>query len=176
MYLTTHVQIAQFKQLDGQLTRFRERLADSEQLEEDISELKRRSCRKKHRRPDKDIVKSFRCPYDNCFRSYGSDVSMNLHIKGVHNGGTKTERHNLAVPKPPLRNSWSSRCSAANPCPPSASTCRPASSTTSPKITSHRTVDPRPDDGDDTPYLLASRSVAPGDHPRVLHAAAAALL
>ena len=28
---------------------------------------------------------------------YGSDVSLNLHIKIKHNGGNKTERENLAV-------------------------------------------------------------------------------
>lgn len=28
---------------------------------------------------------------------YGSDVSLNLHIKIKHNGGNKTEREKLAV-------------------------------------------------------------------------------
>lgn len=37
------------------------------------------------------------CPYDNCSKSYGSEVSMNLHIKIKHNGGNKTEREKLAV-------------------------------------------------------------------------------
>lgn len=32
------------------------------------------------------------CPYENCEKSYGTEVSLNLHIKLKHNGGTKTER------------------------------------------------------------------------------------
>jgi hypothetical protein len=37
------------------------------------------------------------CPYDKCRRIYGSDVSLNLHIKLKHNGGNKTDREKLAV-------------------------------------------------------------------------------
>lgn len=36
------------------------------------------------------------CPYENCQKGYGSDVSLNLHIKIKHNGGSKTEREKLA--------------------------------------------------------------------------------
>jgi hypothetical protein len=42
------------------------------------------------------IDKIFQCPFERCSRNYGSDVSLNLHMKLKHNSGTKTERENLA--------------------------------------------------------------------------------
>ena len=50
-----------------------------------------------------EIEKSFLCPYEKCHRLYGSDVSLNLHIKIKHNGGNKTDREKLAVLAPLLR-------------------------------------------------------------------------
>jgi hypothetical protein len=37
------------------------------------------------------------CPYADCGKFYGSEGSLNLHIKIKHNGGNKTERERLAV-------------------------------------------------------------------------------
>lgn len=48
--------------------------------------------KKKNRRLAADIDKRFRCPYENCYKLYGSNVSLNLHIKLKHNGGNKTDR------------------------------------------------------------------------------------
>lgn len=48
--------------------------------------------RKKNRRLAIEIEKNFTCPYENCHKVYGSDVSLNLHIKLKHNGGNKTDR------------------------------------------------------------------------------------
>jgi hypothetical protein len=42
------------------------------------------------------IEKSYICPFDTCDKNYGSDVSLNLHMKLKHNSGTKTERESLA--------------------------------------------------------------------------------
>jgi hypothetical protein len=53
--------------------------------------------RKKNRRLAIEIEKNFTCPYDRCYKVYGSDVSLNLHIKLKHNGGNKTDREKLAV-------------------------------------------------------------------------------
>lgn len=53
--------------------------------------------KKKNRRTASEINKNYECPYSNCFKLYGSDVSLNLHIKIKHNGGNKTEREKLAV-------------------------------------------------------------------------------
>lgn len=53
--------------------------------------------KKKHRRLAAQIAKEYPCPYDNCQKMYGTDVSLNLHMKIKHNGGNKTEREILAV-------------------------------------------------------------------------------
>jgi hypothetical protein len=55
------------------------------------------SGRKKHnRRCAYEIPKSFICPFDNCFKLYGSEGSLNLHMKIKHNAGSKTEREKVA--------------------------------------------------------------------------------
>ena len=36
------------------------------------------------------------CPYKNCGKFYGSDGSLNLHMKLKHNAGSKTEREKVA--------------------------------------------------------------------------------
>jgi hypothetical protein len=41
--------------------------------------------------------RSFVCPYDFCQKFYGSEGSLNLHIKIKHNGGNKTDREKLAM-------------------------------------------------------------------------------
>ena len=56
-----------------------------------------KSPRKKHmRRTNKEIDKNFICPYNSCGKVYGSEGSLNLHIKIKHNGGNKTDRERLA--------------------------------------------------------------------------------
>ena len=53
--------------------------------------------RKKHnRRCAADINRGLSCPYEHCGKSYGSEGSLNLHIKTKHNGGNKTDRERLA--------------------------------------------------------------------------------
>lgn len=49
------------------------------------------------RRTAKEINRSFVCPYDQCQKVYGSEGSLNLHIKIKHNGGNKTDREKLAM-------------------------------------------------------------------------------
>ena len=57
----------------------------------------KKSNRKKHnRRTAKEIERSFICPYQSCQKIYGSEGSLNLHIKIKHNGGNKTDREKLA--------------------------------------------------------------------------------
>ena len=48
------------------------------------------------RRTANEIDRSFICPYESCAKVYGSEGSLNLHIKIKHNGGNKTEREKLA--------------------------------------------------------------------------------
>ncbi len=55
------------------------------------------SGRKKHnRRCANDIERQFKCPYPKCEKYYGSEGSLNLHIKIKHNGGNKTDREKIA--------------------------------------------------------------------------------
>lgn len=49
------------------------------------------------RRTAKEINRSFICPYEQCQKVYGSEGSLNLHIKIKHNGGNKTDREKLAM-------------------------------------------------------------------------------
>lgn len=61
-----------------------------------IEQFKKRNQEKKNRRTASEIEKNHMCPYEGCNKLYGSDVSLNLHIKLKHNGGNKTEREKLA--------------------------------------------------------------------------------
>lgn len=55
------------------------------------------SGRKKHnRRCANNIERKFTCPYTKCDKYYGSEGSLNLHIKIKHNGGNKTDREKIA--------------------------------------------------------------------------------
>lgn len=57
----------------------------------------RKERRKKHnRRTAKEIRKDEVCPYAGCDKYYGSEGSLNLHMKLKHNGGNKTDREKLA--------------------------------------------------------------------------------
>jgi hypothetical protein len=49
------------------------------------------------RRTAAEIERDFICPYPECGKLYGSEGSLNLHIKIKHNGGNKTEREKIAV-------------------------------------------------------------------------------
>lgn len=57
----------------------------------------RKEHRKKHiRRCAKEIDKDEICPYQGCGKYYGSEGSLNLHMKLKHQGGNKTDREKLA--------------------------------------------------------------------------------
>ena len=62
-----------------------------------MSSAQKNHHRKKHnRRTAKEINRQYICPYKNCQKVYGSEGSLNLHIKIKHNGGNKTDREKLA--------------------------------------------------------------------------------
>jgi len=63
---------------------------DLDDAERDWMAIWTQKSKKKIRRTSDMIEKSFQCPFDRCSRSYGSDVSLNLHMKLKHNSGTKT--------------------------------------------------------------------------------------
>ncbi len=55
------------------------------------------SGRKKHmRRCANEISKTYKCPYEKCGKTYGSEGSLNLHLRLKHNAGSKTEREKAA--------------------------------------------------------------------------------
>ena len=66
-------------------------------FDDDEDDQRKNSNRKKHnRRTAKEINRQYICPYKNCQKVYGSEGSLNLHIKIKHNGGNKTDREKLA--------------------------------------------------------------------------------
>ena len=48
------------------------------------------------RRCANEIRKSYVCPYEKCGKTYGSEGSLNLHLRLKHNAGSKTEREKAA--------------------------------------------------------------------------------
>jgi hypothetical protein len=36
-----------------------------------------------------ELNKEFYCPFENCYKFYASNLALNLHMRGKHNGGTK---------------------------------------------------------------------------------------
>jgi hypothetical protein len=55
------------------------------------------SGRKRHnRRCANEIEKSYQCPFDDCGKYYGSEGSLNLHLRLKHKAGSKTEREKTA--------------------------------------------------------------------------------
>ncbi|KAM3139352.1 hypothetical protein pb186bvf_008572 [Paramecium bursaria] len=75
---------------------------DLEQLQKETLCIKHRlslldyqAPQKKNRRTADKVNRGFICPY-LCGKSYGSDISLNLHIRLKHNGGSKIQREELA--------------------------------------------------------------------------------
>lgn len=55
------------------------------------------SGRKRHfRRCNNEIKKGYVCPYSGCQKTYGSEGSLNLHMKIKHKAGSKTDREKYA--------------------------------------------------------------------------------
>jgi hypothetical protein len=54
--------------------------------------------RKIKRRKEEELDKKYACCYENCKKEYASVLALNLHIKTRHQGGTRKQRDNLAVP------------------------------------------------------------------------------
>lgn len=64
---------------------------------ERLSNERYSSGRKKHnRRCANDVDRNYKCPYPKCEKFYGSEGSLNLHIKIKHGGGNKTDREKIA--------------------------------------------------------------------------------
>jgi len=48
------------------------------------------------RRCANEIQKSYPCPFGECGKLYGSEGSLNLHLRLKHGAGSKTEREKAA--------------------------------------------------------------------------------
>lgn len=62
---------------------------------EDLKDNKPNGRKKHNRRTAKEIAKEYKCPY-KCGKLYGSEGSLNLHMKLKHAGGNKTDREKTA--------------------------------------------------------------------------------
>jgi hypothetical protein len=69
---------------------------DTENLERGSQERYISGRKKHHRRCANEIKRQLECPYPKCCKLYGSEGSLNLHIKIKHNGGNKTDREKIA--------------------------------------------------------------------------------
>jgi len=88
--------ITKIKEFTGENKILGSKINELENLHKEYTKLISIKNRKKIRRPTIEIEKNHICPYTECKKLYGSEVSLNLHIKLKHNGGTKTDREKLA--------------------------------------------------------------------------------
>eukprot|EP01017_Pseudomicrothorax_dubius_P046117 TRINITY_DN8080_c0_g1_i1.p1 TRINITY_DN8080_c0_g1~~TRINITY_DN8080_c0_g1_i1.p1 ORF type:complete len:174 (-),score=38.58 TRINITY_DN8080_c0_g1_i1:227-748(-) len=100
LYLQNEILINQMRECSAENRQMNEKITKYEEILVTIeNNLNPRFTKKKNRRVASQIDRSHACPYEGCNKVYGSDVSLNLHIKLKHNGGNKTEREKLAVTK-----------------------------------------------------------------------------
>ncbi|CAD8052486.1 unnamed protein product [Paramecium sonneborni] len=82
----------QLQEYQNQIVELKERI---QAIEQKFFNLETTNKKKKKRRTAAEIEKNFECPYKDCQKQYGSDVSLNLHIKFKHNSGSKTEHQKI---------------------------------------------------------------------------------
>jgi len=95
-YLLNEMMITKIKEFTGENKILGSKINELENLHKEYAKLISLKNRKKIRRMNKEIEKNHMCSYPDCNKLYGSEVSLNLHIKLKHNGGNKTEREKLA--------------------------------------------------------------------------------
>lgn len=100
VYLQNEVLIQKMKDHLTEIKGYQEQLLA---LEKNAEETDSRSLnesgvkqKKKNRRTANQIVKTYQCPYEKCSKTYGSEISLNLHIKIKHQGGNKSDREKIA--------------------------------------------------------------------------------
>lgn len=104
VFISNEILIASLKEISFEKVLMEQKIKDYERIYVDLeTQIK---PRKKKRRTAKEIQKNYmvraahQCPYSHCKKRYGSNVSLNLHIKRSHNGGNKSEREKYAVAPP----------------------------------------------------------------------------
>ncbi|CAD8197459.1 unnamed protein product [Paramecium octaurelia] len=95
-YLLNEMTIKKVNELHTQNQKLHELIAEIDKLQQELHQALSYRQKKKNRRTSQEIEKSFICPYEKCNKQYGSDVSLNLHIKLKHDGGNKTDREKFA--------------------------------------------------------------------------------
>lgn len=78
------------------IIQFQQFYNNPENLERSAAERYGTGRKKHNRRCAKDMKRELPCPYRDCSKYYGSEGSLNLHIKLKHNGGNKTDREKIA--------------------------------------------------------------------------------
>eukprot|EP01016_Furgasonia_blochmanni_P014443 TRINITY_DN1756_c0_g1_i9.p1 TRINITY_DN1756_c0_g1~~TRINITY_DN1756_c0_g1_i9.p1 ORF type:complete len:282 (+),score=38.69 TRINITY_DN1756_c0_g1_i9:66-911(+) len=103
MYLHNELLIQKMKEfsqdtklIQEKISRYEDIISAMENSMQDGLSPFNKKLKKKNRRTASQIKKDHVCPYEGCNKQYGSDVSLNLHIKLKHNGGNKTEREKIA--------------------------------------------------------------------------------
>lgn len=96
MYLLNEIMISKIKEYSEGNRILVEEVHELEEAEQEWTQIWTQKSKKKIRRTSDMIAKTYQCPFERCGRNYGSDVSLNLHLKLKHNSGTKTERESLA--------------------------------------------------------------------------------
>ena len=94
-FVSNEILISSLKEISMEKVLMEMKVKEYEQIYRELETLIK--PKKKKRRTAKEILKSFMCPYHQCKKKYGSDVSLNLHVKRAHNGGNKSEREKYAV-------------------------------------------------------------------------------
>ncbi|CAK88732.1 unnamed protein product (macronuclear) [Paramecium tetraurelia] len=103
-YLLNEMTIKKVNELHTQNQKLHDLIAEidvniygnTQKLQQELHQALSYRQKKKNRRTSQEIEKSFICPYEKCNKQYGSDVSLNLHIKLKHDGGNKTDREKFA--------------------------------------------------------------------------------
>ena len=90
MYLLNEILISQVKELSVNNKNLNICVNEIEVLLSQWESIMLVKNKKKMRRTADLIDKKFICPFEKCAKDYGTDVSLNLHMKIKHNSGTKT--------------------------------------------------------------------------------------
>lgn len=96
VYLINEIMISKIKEYSVANRTLTGEIDELENAQKDWSQFWAQKTKKKVRRTSNMIDKTYHCPFPGCDKNYGSDVSLNLHMKLKHNSGTKTERETLA--------------------------------------------------------------------------------
>mmetsp|Transcript_34151 Transcript_34151/g.38795 ORF Transcript_34151/g.38795 Transcript_34151/m.38795 type:complete len:234 (-) Transcript_34151:2-703(-) len=83
----------QIRKAIQETTKMKERL---DRIDKSNKSQEEKERKRHYRRLACEIDRLYSCPYSGCEKTYGSEGSLNLHMKIKHNGGNKTEREKIA--------------------------------------------------------------------------------